>query len=150
MDVLAQRVIALPPERVAAYAMDWRHDAEWTQGIRTAQLTAPADGGGFGTGAEVTRTAYFLGRRIDYVLRVVAHEPPGLLEMKSVSGPFPMHVTYRFDCHPGGTLASIRIRGDTGRFYRLADPVVRFYVRSSIRRDLRDLSLNLSQADRPG
>jgi hypothetical protein len=150
MDVLAQRVIALPPAMVAEYAMDWRHDAEWTQGIRTAELTAPADGGGFGTGAEVTRTAYFLGRRIDYVLRVVAHEPPTLLEMKSVTGPFPMHVTYRFDCHPDGTLASIRIRGDAGGFYRLAAPVVRFYVRSSIRRDLRDLSRNLSQADRPG
>jgi hypothetical protein len=130
--------------------MDWRHDAEWTQGIRTAELTAPADGGGFGTGAEITRTAYFLGRRIDYVLRIVAHEPPTLLEMKSVTGPFPMHVTYRFDCHPGGTLASIRIRGDTGGFYRLAAPMVRFYVRSSIRRDLRDLSQNLSQADQPG
>ncbi|HYS36206.1 MAG TPA: hypothetical protein VEO01_11300, partial [Pseudonocardiaceae bacterium] len=67
-----------------------------------------------------------------------------------VTGPFPMHVTYRFDCHPGGTLASIRIRGDTGGFYRLAAPVVRFYVRSSIRRDLRDLSQNLSQADQAG
>ena len=72
MDVRAELVIPLPLTRVADYAMDWRHDAEWTQGIRSAELTAPADGGGFGTGAEVTRTAYFLGRRIDYVLRVVA------------------------------------------------------------------------------
>ncbi|GAB2745431.1 hypothetical protein [Streptomyces bullii] len=44
-DVTAERVIPLPPESVAAYAMDWRHDAEWTQGIRTAELTAEADGG---------------------------------------------------------------------------------------------------------
>jgi hypothetical protein len=29
MDVTAERVIALPPERVAAYAMDWRHDQDW-------------------------------------------------------------------------------------------------------------------------
>ena len=144
MDVRAERVIPLPPERVAGYAMDWRHDAEWTQGIRSAELTATAEGGGFGTGAEVTRTAYFLGRRIDYVLRVIAHEPPALLEMKSVAGPFPMHVTYRFDGHPGGgTLASIRIRGDASGYYRVAAPVMRLMVRSSIRRDLRDLSRNL-------
>jgi len=146
MDVSAERVIPLPPERVAAYAMDWRHDAEWTQGIRSAQLTRAADGGEsdsgsgeFGLGAEVTRTAYFLRKRIDYVLRVVGYEPPTLLDMKSVAGPFPMHVTYRFDPHPDGTLASIRIRGDASGYYRLAGPLMALQVRGSIRKDLRDL-----------
>lgn len=64
---------------------------------------------------------------------------PALLDMKSVAGPFPMHVTYRFDGHPDGTLASIRIRGDAGRYYRLAGPLMALQVRSSIRKDLRDL-----------
>jgi hypothetical protein len=54
-------------------------------------------------GAEVTRTAYLLIRRIDYVLRVAAHEPPRLLDMISVGGPMPMHVAYAFEPHPGGT-----------------------------------------------
>ncbi|MBR8642788.1 SRPBCC family protein [Streptomyces tuirus] len=57
IDVTAERVIPLPPERVAAYAMDWRRDADWTQGIRTAELTGEAPGGGFGAGAEVTRSS---------------------------------------------------------------------------------------------
>jgi hypothetical protein len=146
MDVRAELVIPLPLTQVADYAMDWRHDAEWTQGIRSAELTAPADGGGFGTGAEVTRTAYFLGRRIDYVLRVVAYEPPVLLEMKSVAGPFPMHVTYRFDGHPAGTVASIRVRGDAHGYYRIATPVLGLMVRLNISRDLRDLRRNLATA----
>jgi len=146
MDVRAERVIPLSPERVAEYAMDWRHDHEWTQGIREAALTTPADGGGFGVGAEVTRTAYFLGRRIEYVLRVIGYEPPTVLDMKSVAGPFPMHVTYRFDPHPDGTLASIRIRGDASGFYRLAGPLMGKQVGSSIRKDLRDLDRNLAEA----
>ena len=103
MDVTAERVIPLGPDQVAAYAMDWRHDHEWTQGIRRAELTKPAPGGDFGVGAEVTRVAYFLGKRIDYVLAVVGYEPPTLLDMKSVAGPFPMHVTYRFEPDAGGT-----------------------------------------------
>lgn len=145
LDVRVERVIPLPPARVAGYAMDWRHDPEWTQGIRVAELSAEADGGGFGVGAEVTRTAYFLGRRIDYVLRVMTHQPPTVLEMKSVAGPFPMHVTYRFDAHPGGTLASIRVRGNAnGYYYRLGAPLIRVFVRSSVRRDLRDLERNLT------
>jgi len=145
MDVTATRVIPLPPQRVAAYAMDWRHDHEWTQGIKQAALTKPAADGGFGIGAEVTRTAYFLRKRIDYVLRVEQHEPPTVLDMKSVAGPFPMHVTYRFDEHPDGTLASIRIRGDVGGYYRLAGPLMALQVRSSIRKDLRDLQRRLTE-----
>ncbi|MGI5192619.1 SRPBCC family protein [Streptomyces sp. CA-288835] len=143
IDVSAERVIRLPPEQIAEYAMDWRHDAEWTQGIRTAELTREADEGGFGMGAEVTRTAYFLGRRIDYVLRVAAYEPPRLLDMVSVAGPMPMHVTYTFDANPRGTLAGIRVQGGEGGFYRLAAPLLSRQVRSSIGKDLRDLEHRL-------
>jgi len=145
IDVTVRREIPLPPERVAAYAMDWRHDAEWTQGIRTAELTRQADGGGFGTGAEVTRTAYFLGRRIDYVLRVAAYEPPRLLDMVSVVAPMPMHVTYSFEAHPRGTLAAIRVRGGPDGVLRLASPLLARQVRSSLTKDLRDLERRLSE-----
>lgn len=147
LDVRQERVIALPPEQVAAYAMDWRHDHEWTQGIRTARLTTPAPDGhdGFGVGAQVTRTAYFLGKRIDYVLEVSGYEPPTLLDMTSVAGPMPMHVTYRFDRHPRGTLASIRVRGDAGTYYRVAGPVMGLMVRRNLGRDLRDLEARLTR-----
>ena len=148
IDETAERVIPLPPDRVAAYAMDWRNDPEWTQGIRTAEQTREADGGGFGVGAEVTRTAYFLGKRIDYVLRVAEHVAPRLLDMVSVAGPMPMHVTYTFTPHPQGTLARIRVRGDAGRYYRLAAPIMARKVRSSIGKDLRDLERKLLEPPR--
>ncbi|MGW0708199.1 SRPBCC family protein [Streptomyces sp. NPDC002643] len=145
IDVTAERVLPLAPEEVAAYAMDWRHDSEWTQGIRTAELTREADGGGFGVGAEVTRTAYFLGRRIDYVLRVTAHDPPRLLDMTSVAGPLPMHVTYTFAPHPTGTLARIRVRGGEGGFYRLTAPLMARQVHGNLIKDLRDLEKRLTE-----
>ncbi|WP_329342884.1 SRPBCC family protein [Streptomyces sp. NBC_01352] len=143
IDERAERVITLPPDQVARYAMDWRHDAEWTQGIREAALTREADAGGFGVGAEVTRTAYFLGKRIDYVLRVAEHEPARLLDMVSVAGPMPMHITYTFTPHPDGTLAGIRVRGDASGYYRLAAPIMARKVRSSLGKDLRDLERKL-------
>ncbi|MGR4880497.1 SRPBCC family protein [Streptomyces sp. LARHCF249] len=147
IDVTAERVIPFPAHRVAEYAMDWRHDAEWTQGITEAALTREAEGGGFGVGAEVTRTAYFLGKRIDYVLRVARHDPERLLDMVSVAGPMPMHVTYTFDPHPEGTRARIRVRGGGGGFYRLAAPLMASKVRSSLTKDLRDLELRLRHHD---
>ncbi|CAL9590054.1 SRPBCC family protein [Streptomyces sp. enrichment culture] len=145
LDVTAERLIPLPRDRVADYAMDWRHDAEWTRGIREARLTRAADLGGFGPGAEVTRTAYFLGKRIDHVPRVAAYEPSRLLDMVSVAGPLPMHVTYAFDPHPRGTLARIRVRGDAAAHDRLAAPLMAWKVRrSSLRRDPRDLERMLT------
>lgn len=146
VDVSAERVIPLAPEQVATYAMDWRHDAEWTQGIRTAELTRESDAGGFGVGAEVTRTAYFLRRRIDYVLRVAAYDFPRLLDMVSVAGPMPMHVTYAFASHPRGTLARIRVQGGKGGYSRLVAPFMARQVRSSITKDLRDLEHRLTEA----
>jgi len=143
LDVTRQRVIPLPPRQVAAYAMDWRHDHEWTQGIRSAELTRAGEDGAFAAGAEVTRTAYFLGKRIDYVLRVEEYAPPTVLDMRSVAGPMPMHVTYRFDEHPDGTLASIRVRGDASGYYRLAGPLMAPMVRRNLGRDLRDLQRRL-------
>ncbi|MER6290674.1 SRPBCC family protein [Streptomyces sviceus] len=145
IDVSAERILPPPPERVAAYAMDWRHDADWTQGIRRAELTREADSGGLGVGAEVTRTAYFLGRRIDYVLRVAAYEPPRLLDMVSVAGPMPMHVTYTFEPQQDGTLARIRVQGGEGGFYRLAAPLLARQVRANLVKDLRDLKARLAE-----
>ena len=145
LDVMAERVIPLPTERVAAYAMDFRNDHRWTQGIRRAELTRQCDGGGFGLGAEVTRTAYFLGRRIDYVLRVAEHQPARLLDMVSVAGPLPMHVTYSFEPTARGTLTRIRVRGEARGGFRLAAPIMARRVRSSITKDLRDLERELSR-----
>jgi hypothetical protein len=150
LDVRQERVIQCAPEQVAAYAMDWRHDHEWTQGIREATLTQEAPEGGFGLGAQVTRTAYFLGKRIDYVLEVVDYQPPTVLDMKSVAGPMPMHVTYRFDEHPQGTLASIRVRGDASTYYRVAEPVMGLLVKRNLGKDLRDLDRATSTGPRGG
>ncbi len=144
LDVRRERVIPLPPEQVAAYAMDWRHDHEWTQGIRQAALTRAAGPDGFGVGAQVTRTAYFLGKRIDYVLEVTDYEPPTVLDMQSVAGPMPMHVTYRFDPHADGTLASIRVQGDASTYYRHAAPLMATMVSRNLGKDLRDLEARLT------
>ena len=148
IDETAERVIPVPPAVVAGYAMDWRHDHEWTQGIRTAELTREAPSGGLGVGAEVTRTAYFLGKRIDYVLRVAAYDPPNLLDIVSVAGPMPMHVTYSFEPQADGTLARIRVRGDASGFYRVAAPLMARKVRGSITKDLQDLEKHLTTPPR--
>ncbi|MET8541954.1 SRPBCC family protein [Kitasatospora sp. NPDC004799] len=141
LDVTVERLIPLPPATVAAYAMDWRHDCEWTRGIRTAALTREADTGGFGVGAEVTRTARFLGRSFSYVLRVARHDPPTVLDLVCVAGPMPMRVTFTFEPTQSGTFARIRVRGGP----RLVGPLMARRVRAALIADLRALEARLTR-----
>jgi hypothetical protein len=88
----------------------------------------------------MTRTACFLRRRIDCVLRVTEYQPGRLLVMESVAGPMPMHITDAFEPRGGGaaTLARIRVRGSIAGScplaVRLAAPLVARRVQVSVRR----------------
>ena len=136
VDVRAEILIARPREEVAGYAMDARNDPRWIGGIQTAEILGGSE---IRQGTHVTRVARFLGRRIEYVNEVVDHSPPARLAMRSVKAPFPMEVTYEFEERDGGTLARIHVRGDAGRFYGLAAPLLSRAVRRSISRDLASL-----------
>ena len=136
IDVTAEVQIERPREQVAAYAMDPSKDPIWITGITEARmLTEPP----VGVGTTVERVASFLGRRIEYVLEVADHDPTALMDMRSIKGPFPMEVTYEFEDAPGGTLARIRIRGETRGFYKLAGPLMSRAVKRNITNDLETL-----------
>jgi uncharacterized protein YndB with AHSA1/START domain len=139
MDVAAERVIKTPREKVAGYVMDWRNDPKWTA-IKTVALTRETADGGYGVGAQVTRSAFFLGRRTDYVMEVERFEPPDLIALRSVRAPVPMEVTYRFQPHPDGTLTTVNMRTTDGRLVRLAGPLTRALLKATIDGDLRKLS----------
>lgn len=134
MDVTAETTIARPRDEVAAYVADARNDPVWIGGISQVEVLDER---------RVRRVASFLGKRIDYVNEIVAHEPGVRLEMRTVSGPFPMHIVYAFADAPGGaTRFTNRVRGDATGFFRLAAPVMSRAVRRSIQQDadrLRDV-----------
>jgi uncharacterized membrane protein len=119
VDVRAEIVINRPRDEVASYAMNPDNDPVWITGISEATMLTERP---LAEGTRVQRLARFLGRRIEYVLEVVEHEPVALLAMRSVKGPFPMEVTYEFQEVAEGTLVRIRLQGDAGGFYRLAGP----------------------------
>jgi hypothetical protein len=142
-DVRAEALVATSPEGVAAYMFDPHHDPEWITGIE--HVDPPA--GPVGVGTETHRLARFMGRRIDYVLRVIEHVPNRLLVMESVRAPFPMGVTYRVDPDGSGSRVSLRVTGGYGLLMRLAQPIVSGQIRRSLEADLRHLRGRLEAAD---
>jgi len=146
-DVRVEAHVARPPEEVADYMFDPRHDPEWITGIE--HVDPPASPVGIGT--ETHRLARFMGRRIDYVLRVTAHVPDRLLVMESVRAPFPMGVTYGVEPEASGSRVSLRVTGGYGLLMRLAQPILSGQIRRSLEADLRGLRGRLeADAANPG
>lgn len=137
MDVQVEQVIDRPREEVARYAMAPENEPVWIGGIRQSRMLSEPP---VRVGTEVERIASFLGKRIEYALRVVEHEPGKRIVMDSIRGPFAMRVTYAFADEPaGGTRVTNRVEGETGGFYGLAAPLMAGAVKRSLQRDLRTL-----------
>ena len=134
VDVRAEVLINRPRDDVASYAMDPSNDHVWISGIVEARVLSDPP---MSRGTRVERVARFLGKRIEYVLGVVEYDPESLLAMKSVKGPFPMDVSYRFDEAADGTLAQIHVQGEASGFFRLASPMLARAVKRSITKDLK-------------
>lgn len=133
VDARAEVVIDRPRQEVAQIATDPANDPLWIGGVQSARLLSE---GPLGVGSRVARTARFLGRRIDYVNEVVELEPSARLRMRSVRGPFPMDITYSFADAAGGTRTAIEVRGEPGRFFGIAGPLLESMVRRSVTSDL--------------
>jgi hypothetical protein len=134
-DVRVEAHVARPPDDVAEYMFDPHHDPDWITGIeRVEPPAAPV-----GVGTETHRVARFMGRRIDYVLRVVEHIPQRLLVMESVRAPFPMGVTYGVEPEGAGSRVRLRVTGGYGLLMRLAHPIVTRQIKRSLEADLRQL-----------
>ena len=145
-DVRVEALVARSPEEVAAYMFDPHHDPEWISGIEHVDPPSVP----VGVGTETHRLARFMGRRIDYVLRVVEHVPNRLLVMESVRAPFPMGVTYGVQPDATGSRVSLRVTGGYGLLMRLAQPIVSRQIKRSLEADLRHLGrrLEANSADR--
>lgn len=136
LDEIAEARISRPADEVAAYMFDPANDPTWISGVSEAEPLGPVP---VSVGSRVRRRASFMGRRIDYVMEVVALDPDRRLAMHAVEAPMPMDVTYEVEPAPGGAIARVRVQGDAGGLYRVASPLISRQVSRSIDGDVRRL-----------
>ena len=144
MDVQVEQLIERSCAEVAAYAMAPENEPVWIGGIKESRMVTDPP---VRIGTEVARVAAFLGKRIDYALRVTQYEPGRIIVMDSIRGPFNMRVTYAFeDAGPNTTRVINRVEGESSGFYGLADSLMAIQVRRSLRRDLKTLKQLMESA----
>lgn len=134
LDVTATTIIDAPPDAVARVQFDPGRDPEWIGGVDRVELVTQPP---LAVGSHVRRIGGFLGRRIEWLMRIEELDPDRLVRMHALESPFPMDVDYRLDPEgEGRTRASIRIRGSGRGMYGMPGFLQGPMVRRSVQGDL--------------
>jgi hypothetical protein len=137
VDVATGIVIDRPRAEVAAYAADPDRAKAWYGNIVAVEWRTPRP---LAVGSEIEFTAEFMNRRMTYTYRITDLIEGELLVMTSAEGPFPMETTYTWeDADEGGTLMTLRNRGEPSGFGRVSAPLMSRAMRRANRADLRVL-----------
>ena len=137
MDVETSIEIAVPRDRVAAFASDPQNAPRWYVNISSVVLETPPP---VTVGSRIAFVAHFLGRRIAYTYEIRELVDGERLVMSTAEGPFPMETTYTWaDTADGGTRMTLRNQGEPSGFGQLAAPMMARAMRRANRKDLESL-----------
>ncbi len=135
IDVTATVTINRPVDEVREYLVDPAHDLAWIRALTSSDLLT---GYPIGEGTRVRRVAKMMGRSMTYTTEVVAASADEFT-MRTIEGPFPMVVTYRFEEAGTGTRVSVRNQGGEGVMFRLFGWLIGRMVNSRVQGDLEQL-----------
>ncbi len=130
-------MIARPRHEVADYACNPDNATSWYENIEAIDWQTPPP---LALGSRVAFVASFLGRRLAYTYEVTEIAAGERFVMRTAEGPFPMETTYTWgDAPSGGTLMSLRNRGEPAKFRAVAAPLMAAAMRRANRKDLERL-----------
>jgi uncharacterized protein YndB with AHSA1/START domain len=134
VDVTTSTIIAVPLERVAAYAANPDHAPEWYVNIKEVEWKTPPP---LSLHSLVAFKARFLGRQLAYTYEIVEWEPQKKLVMRTADGPFPMETTYLWEAiDHHATRMILRNRGNPSGFSKIFAPFMSLAMRRANQKDL--------------
>jgi uncharacterized protein YndB with AHSA1/START domain len=138
VDVVSERTILAPVQRVAEFATDPSNVPEWYSKISSIEWLTPQP---IQLGSKIAFVARFLGRTLRYTYQVVEFVPGQQLVMRTAEGPFPMETTYSWaSVGDGVTHMTLRNRGEPTGFSKLVAPFMARAIRRANRNDLAKLA----------
>ena len=137
VEVVTETEIARPRGEVAEFAANPDNATRWYANIESVTWeTAPP----LAVGSRLAFVARFLGRRLSYTYEVRDHVPGERFVMATSEGAFPMETTYEWrDSLSGGTLMTLRNRGEPSGFANVAAPLMARAMRRANQKDLKAL-----------
>ncbi len=132
VNVSTEIIIERDRPSIAQFVTDPANDRSWIGGVLEAKRL---DDGPIVVGSRIARVVRFLGRRIQYTLKIVEQEHERRVVMTTDS-PFPMMVTYEFEDAGSQTLVRVRVSGQPRGFFRLGGAFLNRMVLGNVTKDL--------------
>lgn len=132
-----------PQQEVFDFMSNFENDAQWQSGLVSTKRISD---GPIGVGSTWRQASKFLGREIEFDIEMISYDPPHQVGGKSISGPFPVESTSKFEAQDGGTLLTITGQGEIGGFFKMAEGLVMKQFEKQFESDLAALK-KLLEAD---
>jgi uncharacterized membrane protein len=129
-----------PVGEVFTYLADIERQPEWVSSLLESAKSSDEP---TGEGTKYRQQAKILGRRFESTNEITAYQPPHVYEFQAEHGP--MHVRMRFTLTPEGERTRLVqvADGESGGFFKLADPIVARTMRKQLQADLETLKTML-------
>ncbi len=122
MKIEVSAVINRPIEEVFAYVSDMTNHTRWNSELVELKKTSE---GPVGVGTTYTSEIKLLGRRLEGTFEILEYEPSHKIALKTSAGPISIvSDVFTFEPVASGTKLTHVVEGETGGFFRLAEPVV--------------------------
>ena len=129
--------IEQPIERVWAFVMDEANDALWQTTLTDVHRLTD---GPVGVGTRVSESRRFLGRTIETIWEMTECDAPHHSSIASVKAPFAWQGSYTLEETGEGTRFTLRMQGNPGGFFRIAEPLLERFVRREMAGNLGNLN----------
>jgi uncharacterized membrane protein len=145
VDVLTEITIAAPIDLVSGYASDPDNSRAWYNNIKSVQWQTAKP---LSVGSQVTFTAHFLGRRLEYTYHITEFIPGQKMVMETSEGPFPMQTTYTWEKTAEGlTHMTLRNKGWVSGFSGGLTPLISVMMKKANMKDLKNLKRILEKQE---
>jgi carbon monoxide dehydrogenase subunit G len=121
-----------PAADVFAFMSDFANDAKWQVDLIRSEKTSD---GPMGVGSTGIFAQKFMGKEMESQVQVTEFDPPKRMAMKTTSGPVQFSMDTSFEEMGGGTHLTIKIEGEAGGFFKVAEGMLKNEVAKSFDRD---------------
>jgi uncharacterized membrane protein len=141
--IQASVTINRPLEEVFRFMTNHQNALQWQAGLLEARVTNDV----IGVGKTWVDVVQVLGRRIEIASELTEFEPLRVVGFRSTSGPIPLEGRYAFEPDGAGAKVTFTLQGESGGFFKLAEPIVARSTQRQWETNLANLKDLLEQRD---
>ena len=140
IEVTAAVIIDRVPADVFAYIADMSNNPTWQKGMQSCVWTSEPP---LHLGSTYDQVAKFLGKEIVSSFEVTEFVEGEKIRIESTKGSMPLDITRSVRGSGDGSEVSATVRGDSGKLFRIASPLMKRLVQASVRADYKRLKAQL-------